>query len=40
MSDLQVLKAREMYEERDVRGRRRSTVAQIAETFAVLRKTV
>ncbi|MDV8128538.1 recombinase family protein [Rhodococcus sp. IEGM 1304] len=40
MSALQVLKAREMYEERDERGRRRYTVAQIAETFAVSRKTV
>ncbi|MGX1778566.1 recombinase family protein [Nocardia brasiliensis] len=40
MSELQMLKAREMYEERDENGRRRYTVAQIAETFAVSRKTV
>ncbi|MBF6341313.1 recombinase family protein [Nocardia abscessus] len=40
MTELQVLKAREMYEEIDKRGRRRYTVTQIAETFAVSRKTI
>lgn len=40
MSELQALKARQMYEEADERGKRRYTVAQIAETFGVSRKTV
>lgn len=40
MTELQVLKAREMYDEVDERGKRKYTVAQIAETFAVSRKTI
>lgn len=37
---MQALKAREMYDERDQRGKRKYTVAQIGETFGVSRKTI
>jgi DNA invertase Pin-like site-specific DNA recombinase len=40
LTDLQALKACEMYDEEDGRGKRKYTVAQIAETFSVSRKTV
>lgn len=40
LTELQVLKAREMYDEVDERGKRRYTVDQIAETFGVSRKTI
>jgi DNA invertase Pin-like site-specific DNA recombinase len=36
-TELQVLKAREMY---DDRGKRKYTVAQIGQTFGVSRKTI
>jgi AraC-like DNA-binding protein len=36
----QALKAREMYDELDQRGKRKYTVAQIADTFGVSRKTI
>ena len=37
---MQVLKAGEMYDELDQRGKRKYTVAQIADTFGVSRKTI
>jgi DNA invertase Pin-like site-specific DNA recombinase len=40
LTELQVLKAREMYDEVDERGKRKYTVDQIAETFGVSRKTI
>ncbi|MGW4123058.1 helix-turn-helix domain-containing protein [Nocardia sp. NPDC004711] len=40
LTQLQALKAREMYDERDHHGKRKYTVAQIAETFSVSRKTI
>jgi len=40
LTQLQVLKAREMYDERDEHGKRKYTVAQIGETFGVSRKTI
>ncbi|WP_431951912.1 recombinase family protein [Nocardia lijiangensis] len=40
LTQLQALKARQMYDETDEHGKRRYTVAQIAETFAVSRKTI
>lgn len=39
LTELQVLEAREMYDELDVRGKRRYTLTQIAGTFGVSRKT-
>ncbi|WP_280433844.1 recombinase family protein [Nocardia carnea] len=39
-SQLQALEAREMYDELDDRGKRKYTVAQIAETFGVSHKTI
>ncbi|MBS9376578.1 recombinase family protein [Rhodococcus sp. B50] len=40
LTTLQALKARQMYDETDDHGKRRYTVAQIAETFNVSRKTI
>jgi|HubBroStandDraft_3_1064219.scaffolds.fasta_scaffold89714_2 DNA invertase Pin-like site-specific DNA recombinase len=40
LTELQVLKARQMYDEVDERGKRKYTVDQIAETFGVSRKTI
>lgn len=40
LTELQVLKAREMYDEHDARGTRKYTLTQIAETFGVSRKTI
>ncbi|MET8800999.1 recombinase family protein [Nocardia sp. NPDC004568] len=40
LTELQTLKARQMYDETNEHGKRRYTVAQIAETFAVSRKTI
>ncbi|MGW4720529.1 helix-turn-helix domain-containing protein [Nocardia sp. NPDC004260] len=40
LTGLQALKACEMYDETDEHGKRRYTVAQIAETFGVSRKTI
>ncbi|MEU2179228.1 recombinase family protein [Nocardia sp. NPDC019219] len=40
LTPLQVLKAREMYDESDEHGKRHYTVAQIAETFGVSRMTI
>ncbi|MEU7767546.1 helix-turn-helix domain-containing protein [Nocardia sp. NPDC049190] len=40
LTKLQALKASEMYDELDSQGKRRYTVAQIAETFGVSRKTI
>jgi DNA invertase Pin-like site-specific DNA recombinase len=40
LTELQALKAREMYDEVDERGKRKYTVDQIAETFSVSRKTI
>jgi DNA invertase Pin-like site-specific DNA recombinase len=40
LTELQVLKARQMYDEVDERGKRQYTVDQIAETFGVSRKTI
>jgi DNA invertase Pin-like site-specific DNA recombinase len=40
MTELQVAKAREMYDERGADGKRKWTVQQIAETFGVGRATV
>lgn len=40
LTELQVSKAREMYEERDGRDKRKYTLTQIAETFNVSRKTI
>ncbi|MEU4708178.1 recombinase family protein [Nocardia salmonicida] len=40
LTELQALKARQMYDETDDNGKRRYTVVQIAETFGVSRKTI
>ncbi|MGH4011573.1 MAG: hypothetical protein ACRDTH_25980 [Pseudonocardiaceae bacterium] len=40
LTELQMLKAREMYDELDDRGKRKYTVAQISQTFGVSRKTI
>ncbi|MFI6310000.1 helix-turn-helix domain-containing protein [Nocardia fusca] len=40
LTELQALEARQMYDETDEHGKRRYTVAQIAETFGVSRKTI
>jgi len=40
LTELQVLKAREMYYELDEQGKRKYTVGQISETFGVSRKTI
>ncbi|MFI6169628.1 helix-turn-helix domain-containing protein [Nocardia sp. NPDC051052] len=40
LTQLQVRKAGEMYDERDQRDKRKYTVAQIGETFGVSRKTI
>ncbi|WP_072691716.1 recombinase family protein [Rhodococcus marinonascens] len=40
LTELQVFKAREMYDERDDRGKRKYTVAQISEIFGVSRKSI
>lgn len=40
LTALQTLKAREMYNELNQRGKRKYAVAQIAETFGVSRKTI
>lgn len=40
LTELQVIKAREMYDELDNRGKRKYTVDQIGETFGVSRKTI
>ncbi|MEV0366385.1 recombinase family protein [Nocardia fusca] len=40
LTELQALEARQMYDETDEHGKRRYTVAQIAETFDVSRKTI
>ncbi|WP_280495485.1 helix-turn-helix domain-containing protein [Nocardia asiatica] len=40
LTELQALKAREMYDEVDERGTRKYTVDQIAEIFSVSRKTI
>jgi DNA invertase Pin-like site-specific DNA recombinase len=40
LTELQALKAREMYDELDHRGKHKYTVAQIADTFSVSRKTI
>lgn len=40
LTEIQVLKAREMYDECDHHGKRKYTVAQIGQTFGVSRKTI
>jgi len=40
LTELQMLKAREMYDELDDLGKRKYTVAQISQTFGVSRKTI
>jgi DNA invertase Pin-like site-specific DNA recombinase len=40
MTELQIAKAREMYDERGEDGKRRYTVQQIADTFGVGRATI
>lgn len=40
LTELQTLKAREMYDELDHHGKRKYTVNQIADTFSVSRKTI
>ena len=40
LTELQALKAREMYDELDHHGKRKYTVNQIADTFSVSRKTI
>lgn len=40
LTELQARKAREMYDDRDERGKRKYTLTQIAETFNVSRKTI
>ncbi|MEU4342100.1 recombinase family protein [Nocardia sp. NPDC023852] len=40
LTELQVLEAREMYDERDTSGKRKYTLTQIAETFGMSRKTI